>query len=191
MQFTPLKTAPSRRDARERRDALIEAAAACFAEKGYTVPLEEIADRAGVGRGTLYRNFRDRMALALAVFERDIEGLEAELDLTLPTEQVIGDLLRRGAEASALFRRLAMELPLEPEHLDGFHKLGERVTEILRPLVVKAHATGAMRPELGPKDLLLCIKMTSGLLLPRLSEVDVQAQIDAAISLLLRGLRAS
>ncbi len=130
------------------------------------------------------------MALALAVFDRDIDLLETELDLALPTEQVISDLLRRGAKASALFTRLAMELPLDPEHLDGFHRLGERVTEILRPLVAKAHATGVMHPGLGPKDLLLCIKMTSSLLLPKLSEVDVNAQIDAAISLLLRGLRA-
>lgn len=188
----PAKTgsAPLRRDARERRDALVRAAAICFAEKGYTVPLEEIADRAGVGRGTLYRNFRDRIDLALAVFGHDIDNLEAELDISRPTQQVIGDLLRRGAKASALFTRLAMELPLDAEHLDGFHRLGERVITILEPLVVRAQADGTLRPELGPKDLLLCIKMTSALLLPKPSQADVEPQVDAAIALLLRGLRA-
>jgi AcrR family transcriptional regulator len=179
-----------RRDARERRDALVRAAAECFTDKGYTVPLEEIADRAGVGRGTLYRNFKDRMALALAVFDRDIDELEAQLDMSRPIAEVMSDILYRGAKAAALFTRLAIEVQLDPEHLDDFHQLGVRVSALLEPVVAKAHADGVLRPELGPRDLLLCMRMTSGLLLPQMKKKDVQAQIDAALSLLMRGLCA-
>ncbi|WP_431312381.1 TetR/AcrR family transcriptional regulator [Sphingomonas natans] len=49
-------------DAAARREVLIDAGAHCFAEGGYLVPLGEIAARAGVERGTLYRNFRDRLS---------------------------------------------------------------------------------------------------------------------------------
>ena len=70
-------------DAQARRDALIAAARLCFARAGYFVPLEDIADAAGVGRGTFYRNFKDRMALALAVFEQEIERMRARLDPAL------------------------------------------------------------------------------------------------------------
>ena len=52
-----------RSDARERREALLTAGEQCFREQGFTVPLEQIADRAGVGRGTLYRNFKDAVTL--------------------------------------------------------------------------------------------------------------------------------
>ena len=54
---------------------MIDAAAAEFAERGYNVPLDAIAERAGVGRATLYRNFADRGILALAVFEQQLEAL--------------------------------------------------------------------------------------------------------------------
>jgi len=180
---------PTRRDALVRRKALIEAAAACFVEKGYTVPLEEIADRAGVGRGTLYRNFRDRMELALAVFDRDIDALEAWLDMSRPIEQVMADILYRGAKVSALFTRLAIEIPIDFKHVEGFHALGQRVAAILVPVVERAHADGLLRPELGPKDLLLSMRMTSGLLIPQMSEEEVRERIEAAMALLMPGLR--
>lgn len=179
-----------RRDARERRHALIRAAADCFAEKGYSVPLEEICARAGVGRGTLYRNFQDRMALALAVFEQDIQELEAEIDMLLPIEDLLRAMLYRGAKASALFTRLATEMPLDQANLDGFHRLGQRVADMLQPLVDKAHADGALRPEVGTKELMIGMRMVSGLLLPKMPQKDVQTQIDVAMALLIRGLRA-
>jgi len=177
-----------RRDARERREALIRAAADCFAEKGYTVPLEEICARAGVGRGTLYRNFRDRAALALAVFEQDIDTLKATIDMSRPIDEVVGDIVRSGAKASALFTRMAIELPLSRENLDDFHHLGERMAAIIQPLVDRGHADGVLRPDLGVIDILLSMRMISGLLLPQMSEAEIREKIDRSMALLMRGL---
>ena len=70
-----LAAGPRRRDAVLRREALLNAAIECFETRGYSVSLEEIADHAGVGRGTLYRNFKDRAALTLAIFAREIEKI--------------------------------------------------------------------------------------------------------------------
>ena len=185
---SPPSTPAMRRDARARREALIRAATQCFAERGYTVPLEEICALAGVGRGTFYRNFRDRAALALAVFEQDIERLEAGFDMTRPIDEIVGDIVRRGAKASALFTRMAIELPLSRENLDDFQHLGARVTAVLQPLVDKGHADGALRRDLGAMDILLGMRMISGLLLPQMTEEEVHAKIDRAMFLLLHGL---
>jgi AcrR family transcriptional regulator len=55
--------------AAENRAALIAAARAVFATAGYDAPLSAVARRAGVGQGSLYRHFPNRMSLAVAVFE--------------------------------------------------------------------------------------------------------------------------
>jgi len=64
-----------RADARRNRDRLIEAAAPAFAEHGTAASLEEIARRAGVGIGTLYRHFPTREHLVEVVYGREVEQL--------------------------------------------------------------------------------------------------------------------
>ncbi len=58
-----------RADAQRNRDKLVEVARQVFREKGYDAPLDEIAKRAGVGAGTLYRHFPTRDALHDAVMQ--------------------------------------------------------------------------------------------------------------------------
>src|SRR5260370_28602866 len=67
-------------DARRNRDKLIETAAAAFAEHGVDASLEDIARRAGVGIGTLYRHFPTREHLVEVVYRREVEGLCAAAD---------------------------------------------------------------------------------------------------------------
>src|SRR5580700_2109178 len=61
-----------RSDARQNRARLITAATQAFAEKGADAPLEDIARRAGVGIGTLYRHFPSRLDLQAAVFRTGV-----------------------------------------------------------------------------------------------------------------------
>jgi AcrR family transcriptional regulator len=65
----------SRRDAQRNHELLVEAARELFAEQGVEASLEEIARRAGLGIGTLYRHFPSREALVEAIFERRIGEL--------------------------------------------------------------------------------------------------------------------
>ena len=67
---------PVRSDAKKRRELLLDAAAEIFAAQGYGAPLDSIAARAGVGQGTLYRNFADRDELLLALMKRDLAEME-------------------------------------------------------------------------------------------------------------------
>src|SRR5579862_5532621 len=64
-----------RADARRSRAKLLEAATAAFSEHGADAPLEDIAKRAGVGIGTLYRHFPTREALQESVFRSQVDGV--------------------------------------------------------------------------------------------------------------------
>ena len=66
---------PQRADARANRDKLVAAARALFTEKGTSAPLEEVAERARVGIGTLYRHFPTRQALLEAVYVDEVEAM--------------------------------------------------------------------------------------------------------------------
>ena len=71
---------PLRADARRNRDKLIAIAAAAFAEHGVDASLEEIARRAGVGIGTLYRHFPTREHLVEVLYRREVAALCAAAD---------------------------------------------------------------------------------------------------------------
>ncbi|TCP34988.1 TetR/AcrR family transcriptional regulator [Sphingomonas sp. BK235] len=180
---------PMRRDAQARRDALIAAARQCFARSGYLVPLEDIADAAGVGRGTLYRNFKDRMALALAIFEQEIERMRERLDPELPLDAALTHVVLEGASATALFTRLALDMPLDGADRAAFEGLRRRLELLFEPIAARAHRDGLLAPELGARDLVLAMRMLSGLLLKHGGEAERRQQLGDALRLLLVGLR--
>ena len=79
-----------RADARQNVDALLEAAKAIFAESGVDAPVRAIAERAGVGVGTLYRHFPLRSDLISAVFRREMDACVAaaiDLEADLPSRR--------------------------------------------------------------------------------------------------------
>src|SRR5271157_3751445 len=83
-----------RADSLRNRETLIVAAKVAFTERGAEAPLEDIARRAGVGIGTLYRHFPTREALLAAVYRREVQQL-GELAEQLKSEAAPVDALRR------------------------------------------------------------------------------------------------
>ena len=75
-----------RADARQNRARLIAAATEAFAEKGAGAPLEDVARRAGVGIGTLYRHFPNRLDLQAAVFRTQVQVVCEQGDALLGTD---------------------------------------------------------------------------------------------------------
>ncbi|WP_446034847.1 TetR family transcriptional regulator, partial [Streptomyces olivaceus] len=71
---------PMRADARRNRERLLRAAAGVFAEHGAGASLDDIARRAEVGTGTLYRHFPTRQALLEAVYLESVEAIAARAD---------------------------------------------------------------------------------------------------------------
>ena len=99
---------PQRADARENHDKLVAAARALFADKGTSAPLEEVAERAGVGIGTLYRHFPTRQALLQAVYVDEVEAMaRAAADLAeLPPWDALSQWLHQYVGFAATKRAL-------------------------------------------------------------------------------------
>ncbi|WP_238940969.1 TetR/AcrR family transcriptional regulator [Sphingomonas beigongshangi] len=178
-----------RRDAQVRREALLTAAAECFRESGFEVPLEQIAERAGVGRGTLYRNFPDRLALAIAILEREIDAAAALIDPAAPIADTLLHLVRHGTRASAMFQRIAIDIPPTGENRDRFEVLRQQLARLLAPLADHAHADGTLRRDIDALDLVLVVRMLSGLAKQRFTDQDIDGDLTLALDLLQRGLR--
>src|SRR3954463_4042274 len=107
-----LLTRPKRADARRNYETVLAAARDAFAEGGESTALEEIARRAGVGIGTLYRHFPNRQALLEAVYVDEVEEVcrsAAELDGADPWEALSG-WFERFIGYLATKRALAAEL---------------------------------------------------------------------------------
>ena len=90
MPTEPTTSAPLRRDARANRDRILEAARVSFATGGIDVSVEEIAQRAGVGMGTLYRRFPTKEDLIDAVLEDVVRRVRAPPPSTASTRTTRG-----------------------------------------------------------------------------------------------------
>src|SRR2546428_2051712 len=103
---------PKRADARRNYDALVAAARAVFAEDGTSAPLEDVAERAGVGIGTLYRHFPTRQALLEAVYVHEVEAMARAADdlADLPPWDALSQWLHRYVGFAATKRALAEAL---------------------------------------------------------------------------------
>jgi len=184
----PFRIPVMRRDAQARRDALLDAAMICFRQSGYGVALEDVAAAAGVGRGTLYRNFKDRMALVLAVFERELRRIGERLDPAGSLDDTIATMALDGAPTTALFNRLALDLPLDPDSRRQFEMLAERMATMLRPIVERAHDEGRLDRSIGTRQVVLVIRMISNLLLKHQSREEKQAVLVEVLALFRHGL---
>ncbi|NYD40350.1 TetR family transcriptional regulator [Nocardioides panaciterrulae] len=82
-----------RADAKRNRDRIVDVAREVFREKGYDAPLDEVARRAGVGAGTLYRHFPTRDALLDAIMQSWVDRVNEATEKTLAFEGSDRDLL--------------------------------------------------------------------------------------------------
>jgi AcrR family transcriptional regulator len=146
-----------RADARRNRERLIAAAKSGFAESGPQVSLEEIARRAGVGIGTLYRHFPTRDALIGAVYRQEVEQLGDAAETLLRTEPP-GEALRRWmwlfVDYVATKRLVAAALGATSGGSPALYaNAGERIGTALTALVARARAAGDIRDDADPADL--------------------------------------
>ncbi len=102
-----------RADARQNVDALLEAAKAEFAEAGVDAPVRAIAERAGVGVGTIYRHFPLRSDLISAVFRREMDACvdaAVEIEAGVPPGEALDRWILRYTQFVATKRGLAAAL---------------------------------------------------------------------------------
>ena len=149
---------PLRADARRNRDRLIEVAARLFAEHGVEASLEEIARRAGVGIGTLYRHFPTREHLVEVVYQREVEALCAaadELARRHPPDVALAEWMQRFVDYIATKRGMANSLRiLLTTNSELFAASSGKVVQALGRLVEAAAAAGTIRGDVESSDLL-------------------------------------
>ena len=155
---------PLRADAARNRARVLEVAYATFAAEGLAVPIDEIARRAGVGAGTVYRHFPTKEALFGAVFEdrmrRIVEHAQALLVAEGPGEALFAflrEMVRTGATDHGLVDALAgygMDLEAVAPGAEA------AFLAMLGDLLTAAQRTGSVRTDVGVREikalLLLC-----------------------------------
>jgi AcrR family transcriptional regulator len=175
-------------DAQRNIDALLQSALAVFATSGVDAPVREIAEKAGVGIGTLYRHFPQRADLVAAVFRHEIDAC-ADAAAILAAEYGPGEALARWMQRYAAFiatkRGLATALhsgnpAFEP--LPAYFQ--ERLLPAFRMLLDAAVAAGEVRADVDADDLLSAV---ANLSMQALDENHDRARHMVAI--LIDGLR--
>jgi AcrR family transcriptional regulator len=179
-----------RADAARNRDRLIATARAVFAERGLDAPLDEIAKRAGVGSGTLYRHFPTRDDLITAVFlEQTAENLAA-LERAQQHEdpwEAFADYVRQTCRAQAADRGMADLLAIGHRSRE-LRALRTHAYNGFIALIDRAKASGTLRADFSPEDLVLLLMATAGII--SRTGATAPAATDRFVALALDGFRA-
>jgi AcrR family transcriptional regulator len=180
---------PLRRDAELNLERILAAAQDVFAENGFDASMEQIANRAGVGVGTLYRRFPNKESLVVAIME--LAGARSQLlvdevlaDAT-PAEGIF-EFLRRCVGIPPSLRALVSRSPkLAETHLTMVAVLAPSINRLLS----NAKAAGAVRPDVTFSDIAV-ILMSVRSVEDRCGELGPQ-QGQRHLQLLIDGLRVT
>jgi AcrR family transcriptional regulator len=143
------------------RDAILDTTWALVAEHGLTsVTMSQIAEKAGIGRATLYKYFPDVEAILLAWHERQIIGHLAQLAEVRDQAGRAAERLEAVLEAYALIshERFSHEHP-GPELAALLHrgvhvaKAQQQLIDLIRDLLTEAAQTGDVRDDIAPEEL--------------------------------------
>jgi AcrR family transcriptional regulator len=158
-------TVSPRRDARRNHERLLVEAKRLFAERGIDAPLDELANRAAVGAGTVYRHFPTRDALIRELYDDGVDELRtftAEIAAAETGWQAIERWLEHLSSwlierpyLPAVMRRVA---ELDPEH-----RPGTELQEAADGIVERAQAEGSLRPDVTAVDLSVLVDMLGSL----------------------------
>ncbi len=178
-----------RSDAQRSLDALLEAAKEVFATSGVDAPVREIAAKAGLGIGTVYRHFPQRSDLIAAVFRREIDACaDAAVALAEQNDafEALSQWMQRFSAFFATKRGLAGALhsgEAAYESLLGHFEL--RLRPALQSLLTSAIAAGQIRADIAADELLGAVARLS------MSGADKPEQAQRMVALLADGLRRS
>ena len=152
------KSRRPRADAQRNRTRILEIAKLAFTRMGANINLDDVAKQAGVGPGTLYRHFPTRDALLAAVYQSEVEKLaaaEARFAATLSPIAALRAWMLLFVDYIAAKQIIAPALNTivgGPSKL--FEKSGDSIKNAIQTLVERAIASGDLRPDLVPLDLL-------------------------------------
>lgn len=180
-----------RADARRNRARIIAAGRTVFARRGIDATLDDVAREADVGVGTVYRRFRDKGALAEAIFTEELEALIAEAEALAAVEDpweafvsFITNFVERQANNCGL-RDIVMSGTV---HSERCTTLKRHLGPLAEQIVARAQASGDLPADFHHGDIPVL-----GLILGGVSEFAGSVRPDLwrrYLTLVLEGLRA-
>ena len=179
-----------RSDARRNYERLVAQAAEAIAERGADdVSLEEIARRAGVGIGTLYRHFPTRQSLLEAVFRDQAEALARQAD-ELAVAPSPGSALEEWLRAMLAFGRTKRSLNTAllatlGKDSEVYSQCGQMLRENTALLVERAQEAGLARRDVLPADVM---RLVHGLIMAENAAPGDEGQAERMLSLVVAGL---
>jgi len=182
------KERPMRADGRRKMSSLLEAAAEVFQKSGVDAPVREIAERAGVGLGTVYRHFPQRSDLIKAVFQSRVDACAdaaAELAARYEPCEALARWMERYVDFIATKRGLAAALHSGDPAYSALPRLfNTRLLPALKSLLDAAVAVGAVRSGVDAEELLHAVAN-----LCRVSHDKEPTYARRMVALLVDGLR--
>lgn len=179
------KTPRKRADARRNEKALLDAAAAAFVAAGVEVPVRDIAARAGVGMGTIYRHFPTRADLVIAVYRHQVDEC-AESGPQLLEQHPPYVALKKWIDQFVDFlvtkHGLAAALHSDNSRFDALHAYFlDRLVPVCARLLEAALEAGEIRSDINPYGFMraignLCIGAEDD------SRYDARSMVDVLIS---------
>jgi len=187
----PETARPMRADARRNYERLLSAALAAFAEHGADdASLEEIARRAGVGIGTLYRHFPTRQALLEAVYRDQVEALRARADelreSDSPADALAAWLRALVAFSSTKHSLTTALLATLDKDSDLLSACSTVICGAADTLLTRAQQAGVVRADADARDLIRLVHAVN--LATQRGPTD-PGQTDRLLGLILDGLR--
>jgi AcrR family transcriptional regulator len=177
-----------RADARRNRDALLAAAREVFAESGLDAPLDLVIQRAGVGRGTLYRRFPTREDLFRAVHEDNLDVLERAAAEATDPDRALLELLEAAADLLSGDPGFVEILRRRPTDAASARQVRDRLLAIVEEPLRRAGLAGLVRRDLRAEDILLALDMLGGAAIAG-GRRGESGQERRALELMLDGLR--
>ncbi|EDY49823.1 TetR-type regulator [Streptomyces clavuligerus] len=172
------------------RSLLIDAAAAEFAEHGMDVSITRIAQRAGIGKGTVFRHFDTKEQLLAEIFSDRLEELVMtglRLSLSADPEAALAAFMRAGVELQARDRSFCQAATALSPSEASVRASRERLAEVADILVTRAQRTGTVRDDVTGVDIVLLQTAASQAVL---SIADGSPELwDRYLGVILDGLR--
>ena len=185
----PVEPRPLRADARRNRERVLDAAREALAEHGLDAQMDDIAARAGVGVGTVYRHFPTKETLVEALvadrWRSLAEAAGPSLEAADPWEG-LSDFLWRCARMQRDNRAWAQLTAAVPLALDGEER--QELIRVTEQLVERARAAGAVRDDLGAQDISMLMCGTCGVM-QTTGAHDGDRRWERFFALALEGLR--
>jgi AcrR family transcriptional regulator len=159
---------PLRVDAARNRELLLDVARQVFAELGLEVPIDEIARRADLGIGTVYRHFPKKEALFEAIILDQLERFLAQTDVLhreSDAEKALVQFLERYMAAGAAKRDFLEALSrgrLGFKPTPALRKVFKRIRDSLGVLLSRAQEAGAVRSDVGVEEVLALLHSVTG-----------------------------